>query len=188
MVAQDTVGDLGFGIDPKTGWIMHEWADNTPVVKAGYLDIASTWLSQKGKVYTFGMEMAVALPEPGEPLPGGCKLVEWAMWIDPSPYNVHTNPVTPLYLMALRYDGSSYDAFLVDYSTMEKTAIPYSIDGPLLQLQWSAGAIGNLEFKWWSPLVREWTGPIGSAGSWFVDGIDPGTVPGQDGIDLPWPP
>src|SRR3990170_123407 len=117
MTVQDSTGDIGFGIDPKTGLIMQTWGDNTPIAKAGYFDMASVSLSQKGKTYTFGMELAAALPKEGSPLPGGIHLAEWAMWIDPSPYNYFTNPVAPLFLIALRYDGSSYAAFVMDYST-----------------------------------------------------------------------
>lgn len=187
-VAQDSLGDIGFGVDPKTGWIMHEWADNTPVDRAGYFDMVSASFSQKGKIYTFEMEVAAALPEVGSPLPNGIHLAEWAVWFDPSPYNVHTNPVAPLFLIALRYDGSAYGAFVLDYSTMTAVSTPFSVDGTELQIVFTAASIGNLEIPWWSPLVRVWWGPLGSSGYWFVDGVDMGAVPGQDGIDLPWPP
>jgi len=184
MTVQDDIGDIGFGIDPKTGFTMHEWADNTPIAQAGYFDIASVSLSQKGRTYTFGMELAAALPKEGSPLPGGIHVAEWAMWIDPSPYNYFTNPVAPLFLISLRYDGSSYSAFVMDYATMTTTPIPFSVDGAKLQLQFSAASIGNLALEWWSPLVREWTGLVGSAGYWFVDGI----LTESGLIDLPWPP
>ena len=184
----DPQGDLGFGVDPKTGGIMHEWGDNTPVVKAGFLDMISTWLSQKGKTYTFGMELAAPLPIEGTPLPAGFKMVEWAMWIDPSPYNYIVNPCPTLFLIALRYDGSSYSAFVQDYSTMAKTPIAFTVDGSKLQLQFTAASIGNLAFEWWSPLVREWTGPVGTSGYWFVDAVNLPLVDGYAYIDLPWPP
>ncbi len=185
---EDPLGDLGFGIDPKTGGVMQTWGDNTPVVKAGFLDMALTWLSQKGKTYTFGMEMGAALPEAGSPLPGGMKVVEWAVWIDPSAFNIIIDPCVPLYLIALRYDGSAYEAFLLDYATMEKTPIGFSIDGAKLQLQFTAADIGNLVIQWWSPLVREWTGPVGTSGYWFVDAVNLPLVDGYAYIDLPWPP
>jgi len=184
MTVQDNTGDIGFGVDPKTGFTMHTWGDNTPIVQAGYFDMTSVSLSQKGKAYTFGMELAAALPKEGSPLPGGIHLAEWAMWIDPSPYNYFTNPVAPLFLIALRYDGSSYAAFVMDYGTRATTSIPFSVDGSKLQLQFSAASIGNLALQWWSPMVREWTGPLGTSGYWFVDAV----VSESGLIDIPWPP
>lgn len=187
-VVGDPEGDLGFGVDPKTGGSMQVWQDGTQVAKAKYLDIVSMSLSQKGKTYTFAMELAAALPKEGSALPDGFKLVEWAMWIDPSPYNIVTNPVAPLFLIALRYDGSSYSAFVLDYSTMLSTPVAFSIDGSKLQLQFTAASIGNLAFEWWSPLVRFWNGPLGTSGYWFVDAVNLEPVDGYVYIDLPWPP
>jgi hypothetical protein len=187
-VVDDPVGDLGFGIDPKTGGLMNYWQDNTRVAQSKYLDMVSTWLSQKGKTYTFGMELAVAPPKEGSALPDGFKLVEWAMWIDPSPYNVITNPVAPLFLISLRYDGSRYSAFVLDYSTLLQTPVAFSVDGSKIQLQFTAASIGNLAFEWWSPMVRYWDGPVGSSGYWFVDVVNLEPVDGYVYIDLPWPP
>jgi len=187
-VAEDPEGDLGFGVDPKTGGIMHLWADNTAIAQAEYLDMVLTWLSLKKETYTFGMELAAALPEEGSPLPSGIKLVEWVVYIDPSPYNYITNPVAPLYLIALRYDGASYSAFILDYATMLTAPVQPSIDGSTFELQFTTADINYLELEWWSPMVREWTGPVGSSGYWFVDAVDLPLVDGYAYIDLPWPP
>ena len=186
-VVEDIGGDLGLGVDKKTSEISRLWPENVPVADAAYLDIVSSSLSQKGKAYTFGMELAAALPKEGTALPQGTKLVEWALWIDPSPYHVTLNPVAPLFLIALRYDGSSYSAFILDFGTMVTTPVKSSVDGSSIQLEFSAASIGNLPFEWWSPMVRVWWGNLGSAGSWFVDAIDFGTAPGQVYYDLPWP-
>lgn len=188
MVVEDPEGDLGFGLDPKTGGIMHLWEENTPVAQAAYLDMVSTWLSLKKETYTFGIEAAAALPEEGAALPGGIKLVEWALWIDPSPYNYITNPVAPLFLIALRYDGSSYSAFIQDYATMLMVPAQFSVAGATLEIQFTAESIGYLDLEWWSPLTREWTGPIGSSGYWFVDAVDLEPIDGYVYVDLPWPP
>ncbi len=188
MVVEDAEGDLGFGVNPKTGGIMHYWADDAPVAKAEFLDMVSTWLSLKKDVYTFGMELAAELPEEGDPLPDGFKVVEWALWIDPSPYNVITNPVPPLFLITLRYDGSSYSAFILDYATMLVAPVEFSVEGTQFQLQFTSASIGELELEWWSPLVRVWWGIIGSAGYWFVDAVDLPLVDGYAYVDLPWPP
>ena len=187
-VVQDSKGDLGIGVDRTASEIARPLPENVPVAEAAYLDVLSTWLSMKKDAYTFGMGLAAALPEEGTALPNGVKLVEWAMWIDPSPYHVILNPVAPLFLIALRYDGSSFSAFILDRGTMVATPVEFSIDGTNLQLHFSAASVGGLAFEWWSPLVRVWWGILGSAGSWFVDGVDFGTVPGQVYYDLPWPP
>jgi hypothetical protein len=188
MSVQDKVGDVGFGVDPKTGLIWKTWADNTPIFKAGYFDMVSTSLSMKGKTYTFGMKLASQLPTQGSPLPGGIRLAEWAVWFDPSPYNVNTNPVSPLFLVGLRYDGSAYSAFVLDYSTMTSTPTSFSVNGADIAVQFTAASIGNLALEWWSPLVREWTGSLGSAGYWFVDAIVVTYDSGEVGIDIPWLP
>ncbi len=187
-VVQDPEGDLGFGVDVKTSEIPKLWADNAPISEARYLDILSTWLIQKGKVYAFGMEVAAPMPTEGTVLPDGVKLVEWAMWIDPSPFHVTLNPVPSLFLIALRYDGSSYSAFILDYGTMIMAPAKFTIDGFKLQLEFSSASIGSLVFEWWSPLVRAWWGLLGSSGCWFVDAVDYGSAPGQVYYDLPWPP
>jgi hypothetical protein len=188
MVVEDAEGDLGFGVDPQTGGIMNLWPENNPVAQATYLDMVSTWLSLKNGVYKFGMEVASALPEEGTPLSGGMKLLEWAMWIDPSPYNYIVNPVAPLFLIALRYDGSSYNAFILDYSTMGEVPAQFSVDGSKLELTFTSAQIGDIALEWWSPLVRTWFGTLGSAGYWFVDAVNLPLVDGYAYMDLPWPP
>jgi hypothetical protein len=185
-VVEDPEGDLSYGIDPETGGFMNLWQDNTPVAEAKYLDMVSTWLSLKKGTYTFGMELAAALPEEGSALPEAIKLVEWAVWIDPSPYNYITNPVAPLFLIALRYDGSSYSAFMMDYDTMLTTSVAFSVEGSKVELQFTSASVG--EFDWWSPLVRVWMGPLGSSGYWFVDAVNLEPIDGYVYIDLPWPP
>jgi hypothetical protein len=188
MVVEDSVGDLGIGVNTKTSEIARPLPGNVPVAEATYLDIHLTWLTQEDDTYSFGMELASELPEAGTALPKGVKLVEWAMWIDPSPYHVTLNPVAPLFLIALRYDGSSYSAFILDYGTMVTTALDPSVGDTSFELEFSAASIDDLESKWWSPLVRAWWGTLGSAGYWFLDAIDFGTAPGQEYYDLPWPP
>ena len=188
MVVEDAEGDLGFGVDMQTGGILRYYTDGVPIAEAGYLDMVSTWLSLKKDTYTFGIEAAAALPEEGSALPDGVKLVEWAMWIDPSPYNVLINPVSPLFLIALRYDGSSYSAFILDYATMLTAPVAFSVEGSTLQLQFTSAEIGDLALEWWSPLVRAWWGTLGSSGYFFVDAVDLPLVDGYAYLDLPWPP
>lgn len=185
-VAQDSVGDVGISLDYKACTIRDTLSPHAPLVKAGYFDMVSTWFSQKGKTYTFGMEMAAALPDEGTPLPNMVKLAEWDVWIDQAPYL--TNPMPAVGVIGLRYDGSSYSAFVLDIATSTQTPIPFSIDGSKFQLQFSAASLGNAVISWWVPLVQIWVGPLGTMASGFVDAVDLGAVPGQVGFDLPWPP
>jgi len=187
-VVEDSEGDLGFGVDPKTGGLMNLWNENTPVVQAGYFDMVSTWLSLKKEVYTFGMELAADLPEEGSALPTGIRLAEWAVWIDPSPYNYILNPVAPLFLIALRYDGMSYSAFIMDYATMLAVPATFSVVGSEFTIKFTTESIGDLELEWWSPMVRVWWGTQGSGAYWFVDVVDLEPIEGYVYFDLPWPP
>ncbi|HEX9908492.1 MAG TPA: hypothetical protein VGB78_08545 [Thermoplasmata archaeon] len=186
MVVQDSVGDVGIAIDMKTGTIRDTLSPEVPLVKAGYFDMVSVWLSQKGKTYTFGMELAVALPKEGTPLPNPAKLAQWELWIDPVPYIIDPSPAVGM--IALRYDGSSYSAFVCDWATKVETPIPFSIDGSKLQLQFTAAQLNNAVISWWVPLVEIYVGPLGTWASGFVDAVDLGAAPGQVGFDLPWPP
>ena len=188
LYATDSTGDICMGWDVKTGGLA-PGPPGAPWATTGYLDIAAAWLSQKGNTYTFGMELAAALPKEGAALCKGVQQVEWAMWIDPSPFNYATNPVAALFKMALTYDGSTYSAGLWDLSTgVFVTSLPFTVSGATLQFEFSAASIGNFAFSWWVPLVRIWQGLYGSAGYAFLDGIDWNSVEGQVYHDLPWPP
>jgi hypothetical protein len=178
----DGIGDVGRNSWAHVNDPRQSWADNTAVAGTGYFDMISTWLSQKGKTYTFGMELASQLPEEGSPLPVPIKTAEWLLWIDSYPWSA------PLYTFSLYYDGSSYSAILLDGNTMITTSLPFTIDGARFQVDLPQELVGNLAGLWWSPAVRLWWGPIGSVGEWLVDLVDFGVAPGQDGIDLPWPP
>jgi len=186
IVVQDRIGDLGTKIDWKTGDISNWWPDTTSVTKVGYFDMVSFSLSYKAKTYTFGMELAKALPEPGSTLPTGFKLVKWLMWIDPEPWNMKYNNILSLYTIQLTYDGSKYAAELKDYATgVVLAALPFAVDGSKLQIEFSAASIGNLESFWFMPCtVVVWA--VTGAGYWDLDGSDPGSVPGQVWWDIPW--
>jgi hypothetical protein len=179
----DSTGDVGRNSPAHVNDPSQYWADKTAVAKTGYFDMISTWLSQKGKTYTFGMELASLLPEEGSALPVPIKTAEWVLWIDPYP-----GSLTPLFRVSLYYDGSSYSAILLDVSTMATTPMPFTIDGAKFQVDLPQNSVGNLAGLWWSPGVRLWWGPLGSVGEWIVDLVDFGVASGQDGIDLPWPP
>ena len=186
IMVSDQAGDLMLSFDPDTCEFTHVWQVTTPVAKAGYFDILSFSLAQKGKVYTFEMQVAADLPKEGTRLPTGFNNVQWIMWIELEPWNPVYNNVDSLFKIGLLYDGSRYAAKLTDYATGEVLAtLSYAIDGPKLQIQFSADSIGNLESFWWMPYTRvQWSVP--PAGYWALDTTDPGAVPGQIWWDIPW--
>ena len=187
---EDSTGDVGFGFSTKTGEILQApWGTGTPWVAIGFMDIAAASLSQKGQTYTFGMKLATDLPKEGTALPDSVKRAEWALWIDPSPWNMATNPVASLFKVALIYDDLEYSGELVDATTGAYLAsLPFTVDGSTFFVDFSAASIGGLEFQWWCPLTRVWQGLFGSWGAAYLDGIDWGTAAGQEYYDLPWPP
>ena len=188
---KDIPGDIGKMYDLTTGEPTNGYGDNAPVVKAGYFDILSMWLSQKGKTYTFGMELAKELPQAGSALPSGVKFVSWNIWIDLAPWHPVLAPSDSLFTIALTYDGSNYAAVLIEGPGMLGNVIeslPFTIDGSIFQLQFSAASIGNLASFWWCPVVHAWWGPLGTGGQWWLDTVDSGAVPGQTWWDIPWPP
>jgi hypothetical protein len=191
LTVMDRPGDLGTKIVWETGDIVNTWPDTTSLTKVGYFDILSFSLSHssKAKTYTFGMELASDLPEPGSALPTGFKFVEWLMWIDPEPWNMKYNNILSLYTIQLTYDGSKYNAELKDYPTgVVLATLPFNVDGSTLQLQFSAASIGNLGSFWFMPCtVVQWSVAPG-AGYWDLDSTDPGAAPGQVWWDIPWPP
>jgi len=183
IVVSDRIGDLGVMWDFTTCEPRSLWGHGTPVVSAGYFDISSFSLSQKGKTYTFGMELAADLPREGDALPAGIYLACWVAWIDPEPYNAKYNPVDSYYTVLLTYDGLKYAAELQDYVTGEVIAsLPVCIDGSKFQMQFSASSIGNLESFWWYPASAMFWGAVWDC----VDRADSGAVPGQVWWDIPW--
>jgi hypothetical protein len=185
----DAKGDLGPKFDWSTCEVLVAWPDSTSLTKVGYFDMLSFWLSYstKEKTYTFGMELASALPEQGSGLPTGFKLVKWLMWIDPEPWNMKYNNIMSLYTIQLTYDGSIYAAALKDYATGEVIAtLPFAAEGSTLQIEFTASSIGNLKSFWFMPCtVVVWA--VTGAGYWDLDSSDPGAAPGQVWWDIPWP-
>ncbi len=185
MTVQDSVGDVGIALDMHAGTIRaNTMAPNAPLEKVGYFDMVSVWLSQKGKTFTFGMDLAAGLPAEGTPMPKMVNIAKWALWVDPVPYVVDPWAM-PVALIALQYDGISYSAYVYDYSTGTQTSIPFSVDGSKVQMQFTAAMFGNADMSWLCPAVQVWMGLWGGA---IIDSVDPGTVAGQVGFDLPWPP
>ncbi len=193
MVVKDMRGDLGPKYDPVDGAVLVSWPETNNLVKVGYLDMLGFSLSysSKEKAYTFGMEIAKALPTPGSPLPTGFKMVKWLMWIDAEPWNPKYNPGAPcLFTIQLCYDGSEYVAELVEGSGwgVPVALLPFDVDGSTLKMQFSAASIGNLESFWFMPCTVVMWSLQPYSGYWDLDSTDPGAAPGQVWWDIPWPP
>jgi hypothetical protein len=184
IVVSDREGDLMKSCYTDTGEPKNGWGDNAPLVKAGYFDMVSMWLGQKGKTYTFGMKLAADLPKEGSPLPPGISAAAWILWIEPEAWTP-TNPVASAFIVYLFYDGLAYSADLLDVVPDVTTAVPFTVDGSIINLEFSAASIGNPSSFWWSGGLNVFWG----LGGWaLVDITDPGAAPGQVYWDIPWPP
>ena len=193
IMATDRMGDLGPKYDAALADTVVFWPDNMPLTAAGYFDMLSWWFSysNKDKTYTFGMELAKALPSQGSPLPNGFKEVRWLVWLDNGAWNPKYNPTVASYYTAqLTYDGSEYAAVITQGGTWGPlvATLPFSVDGSKLQIQFSAASIGNLKSFWIMPCtVVQWS-LVPYSGYWDLDAADPGSAPGQVWWSVPWPP
>jgi len=191
--ATDKLGDIGPKYDAATAGSVLSWPDNMPLVQAGYFDMLAWWFSysSKEKTYTFGMELAKALPSPGSPLPNGHKEVKWLVWLDMGAWNPKYNPTVGSYYTAeLKYDGSEYVAVLREGGSWGPVleTLPFAVDGSKLQLQFTAASIGNLKSFWVMPCTVVLWSLVPYSGYWDLDSTDPGSAPGQVWWSVPWPP
>jgi hypothetical protein len=191
--ATDKMGDLGPKYDAALADTVLYWPDNMPLTRAGYFDMLS-WsfsYSSKEKTYTFGMDVAKALPIPGTPLPNGFKEAKWLVWLDMGAWNPKYNPAVSSYFTAqLTYDGSEYTAALTQGGTWGPvvTTLPFAVDGSKLQIQFSAASIGDLKSFWIMPCTVVMWSLVPYSGYWDLDSTDPGAAPGQVWWSVPWPP
>jgi hypothetical protein len=187
----DQTGDLGCNFDAETGEANPMWTDNVPWAKCGCFDMTSFWLIQDGTAFTFGMQLAADLPDEGDSLAAAVSAGEWGMWVESEPWNLVFNPVDPLYLIALVYDGSHYDAYVMDYVTKEKTPIEFEVDGSVVRLWFSVDMIGgNYSFYWggYTLIYRSLgTNSVATYAFCYTDLPDWGAVPYQEWYDIPWP-
>jgi len=188
VVVPDRLGDLGKGYDIETCDVTIQWNENTQFVKAGYFDALSYSLSLNGQTFTFGMELAAALPDEGLALPSGLKHVAYTMWIDAAPWNIN-DPIPSLFTVALSYDGLEYSAVLIEGEKMTGNVLeilPFTVQGSRFEVQFSVASIGGLEAFWWLPCVHVWDGPVETLASWWFDTTDPEAYDGQVWWSIPW--
>lgn len=186
----DARGDLGPKYDAATASGVLFWPSTMPLVKVGYFDMLSFWLSYStdDEMYTFGMELAKALPTPGSALPYGFKRVSWLMWIDAEPWNPVYNPAAEtLFTVQLVYNGVEYVAELrqgLSYGPVLES-LTFDVNQAEFEVYFSADSIGDVSDNYWMPCtVVEWSVP--HAGYWDLDSTDPESVEGQVWWDIPW--
>jgi len=138
------------------------------------------------------MQLVADLPDEGNSLAAAVSAGEWGMWVELEPWNLVFSPGYPLYLIALAYDGSCYDAYVMDYATKEKTPIEFDVDGSVVRLWFSVDMIGgHYSFYWagYTLIYRQFgTDAVGAYGGYcYTDMPDWGAVPYQEWFDIPWP-
>jgi hypothetical protein len=189
VVVQDRQGDVGKMYDLETCDVTVLWGENTVIADVGYFDALSYSLSLKGKTFTFGMELAAALPDEGVALPSGIKHVAYTMWIDAAPWHPVYNPTPSLFTVVLNYDGLEYSAVLIEGEKILGNVLeilPFTVQGTRFEVQFPAASIGSLEAFWWCPCVHVWDGPVGTEAQWWFDTADPDAYPGQVWWNIPW--
>ncbi len=186
----DEVGDIPIYWSNADGSpVSNVWSSNPPLAQVGYFDMTSYSLTLEGDHYRFCMSVLADLPVEGEAIPSGITVGEWAMWIDPEPFNWVLNPVTPLFTIELLYDESEYSAYLVDYSSGTRAMIPpesHEQSGTELWIEFSADVVAGLDLEnlWWAATTRIHTGS-GTYTFRFVDISN--WDPVLQAYDIPWP-
>ncbi|HUV62238.1 MAG TPA: hypothetical protein VMW71_08785 [Thermoplasmata archaeon] len=183
LIVPDEVGDLGVNWDYETYLPKSTWGDNSQIAQAGYFDRTLFWFGLKGNTYTFGMELAADLPQEGDPLPAGVTLAEYGLWLDKEAWDWVT-PVEGYFMLVFRYDGVSYSAALLDWpSETVKMYLPFTIDGPRFEMEFSADSIDNLETFWLFTCVVVY---FGQSLPLWPDSFDLDSVEGQIVTSIPW--
>jgi hypothetical protein len=116
-------------------------------------------------------------------LPPSVAYAAWILWIDPIPWTPETGAVG-IFDIYLWYDGMSYSAWLKDLATNVETPLPFTVDGPELQIEFTADSIGNIPSFWWAAGAYD----LSVNGGWIIDATDTDAHPNQVYWDIPWPP
>jgi hypothetical protein len=184
LTVPDEVGDIGIIFDYETYQPISTWGKNSQIVQAGYFDRTLFWFGLKGNTYTFGMELAGKLPQEGDPLAPGVTMVEYPLWLSKDAWDWVT-PVEEYFKILLRYDGVHYSAVLLDQPSLEvKMYLPFTVDGPRFEMQFTSDSIDNIETFWMFISVDIY---FGQSLPWMVDGFDLDSVEGQIVTSIPWP-
>ncbi|MDH3366167.1 MAG: hypothetical protein OEM29_09255, partial [Thermoplasmata archaeon] len=171
ITVSDSLGDIAVNYDYTAYEPRIIWGDNTQISEAGYFDMTLFWFGLKGTSYTFGMELAADLPQEGDPLPSSVGLVQYMLWLDKDSWNWYEDDLT-LFMVVLQYDGASYSAALLDYPSHEVIMpLPFTVNGAMFEVEFSADSIDNTPAFWLFPSVLAYYGQ--GASYWWTDIADP---------------
>ncbi len=183
----DRVGDVAFAYNYETYDYQVLLGEGNPIVKAGYFDMTLFWFGLKDGIYTYGMQLAADLPEEGEPLPSGVRILQYMLWLDKDSWD-WVSAVESHFMIMFQYDGLEYFAALLEWPSMAVIIeLPFEVDGSRFEVMFSADSIDNIQSFWLlvgvlvllgEPLTRMWAD--------FFD-CEAG-APGQVITSIPWPP
>lgn len=182
---EDRVGDVTFAYDFNTYDYLTLLGENSPIVKAGYFDMTLFWFGLKGDTYTYGMQLAGDLPQEGDQLPQGVRVLQYVLWLDKEWWD--WGPDTESYFMiVLQYDGFAYSAALLEWPSQTVIMpLPFEIDGPRFEVEFSADSIDNIESFWLVAAVLAFFGENMTKLWPDLFDCDAG-APGQVITSIPW--
>jgi hypothetical protein len=130
-----------------------------------YLDIVRAEVSQKGRTFTFTMDLADIVPASPAPASGGLGVYDWFFELDTDPTTFPSgkdgvfpqNQALPVELfVAVEWDGTQFTGLLFDLrpllsgNPMIITPVAFSIAGAEIQLSVAASALGDPSAFGWA--------------------------------------
>jgi hypothetical protein len=191
---EDRPGDVAKMVDWwETYEIRSLYKEHTQIAQAGYLDMTFVRFALDEDTYTFGMKVAADLPQRGDALPSGVRVVSWVLWFDSVPFDFR-DPVDDLFILWLQFDESGYSANLLNVGTAEMVPL-YCEPEPgtsEFEIEFSYDLFGSLSTLWLYAGVKIFYSPdsvvLGGTGAWFtVDVFDPGANDYQVLASIPFP-
>ncbi|OLC70574.1 MAG: hypothetical protein AUH78_20600 [Gemmatimonadetes bacterium 13_1_40CM_4_69_8] len=130
-----------------------------------YLDIVRAEVSQKGRTFTFTLDLAEIVPASPAPASGGLGVYDWFFELDTDPTTFPSgkdgvfpqNQALPVELfVAVEWDGTQFKGLLFDLrpllsgEPMIITPVAFSIGGAEIQLSVAASALGDPSTFGWA--------------------------------------
>jgi hypothetical protein len=191
----DRQGDLGTAFF-SAGQGSHEWGDplgwwsgESPIGKAGYLDMLSGWVSVRGDTVTMGLMVASPVPTDGE-LPESVVEVMWG-WFFYQSIDVYYGGGGAPYAVYIVWDGVDFNAVLVDRTSgtlpFDLTYLDFAIEGNVLTVPVSSASIAGA-IAWFSETIASHGNPypldgVPQFGGWMA----PDLTDYQGPLAIYWP-
>jgi hypothetical protein len=124
----DRQGDIGKTIvcggqgSHESGDMLSYWSGNSPLAKAGYVDMLSEWIAIKGNTVTMGMTLAAPILV-NSALPDGVKEIRWA-WLFWTTIDTTTSSNNAPYGVYVLWSGGELTAAFVDRTS---GAAPFAV-------------------------------------------------------------